>query len=151
MKKNTKSTVKTPAPATKILAPAPTPKPAIVPEPIPKPAIAPQVKKPAPAPVTAAAPKPAPAVAKPAAPATTIAATIDVGFGNALYIRGSGPGLSWGKGVPLTNAGSDQWSIALAGVDHPVMFKFLINDTQWSVGVDYEVPPGSSVRFSPVF
>jgi hypothetical protein len=37
-------------------------------------------------------------VAKPKAPAVTITAKIDVGFGNALFIRGSGAGLSWSKG-----------------------------------------------------
>src|SRR5579872_5239985 len=32
----------------------------------------------------------------------TIEAKIDVGFGNTLYLRGEGPGLSWTQGVPLT-------------------------------------------------
>src|SRR5690606_12500637 len=45
-------------------------------------------------------PKPTPAVVAPAKD-TVIVAKIDVGFGNALYLRGDGPGLSWSKGVPM--------------------------------------------------
>jgi hypothetical protein len=170
MKKTPKITDKTPAPANKIIAPAPTPKPAPIPVPVSKPAVVPKVKKPAPAPAPASVPAsasvaaavsvpapapvssaPAAAAPKPAPAATTISATIDVGFGNGLYIRGSGPGLSWNIGIPLTNGGSDQWSVVLSGATQPVTFKFLINDSQWSVGEDYAIAPGSSVSFTPVF
>jgi hypothetical protein len=34
-----------------------------------------------------------------AKPVTTIEAKIDVGFGNNLFVRGEGPGLSWEKGT----------------------------------------------------
>ena len=40
--------------------------------------------------------------ARSSAKPVTIEAKIDVGFGNALYMRGEGLGLSWTQGVPLT-------------------------------------------------
>jgi hypothetical protein len=107
------------------------------------------------APVKATLPKPvaAPAVkAVPASVATTkIVAQIDVGFGNTLYVRGEGAGLSWEKGVPLDCIADDQWSLSLSETSRPVVFKFLINDLTWSLGEDYVVQPGSSVALTPTF
>jgi hypothetical protein len=108
------------------------------------------VKKPAAAPVKRAA---APAVKKPAAKSapTVITALIDVGFGNALYVRGEGAGLSWDAGVLLDCAADDQWTISLAAADKPVVFKLLINDSNWSVGPDYVAEPGKKVTVTPTF
>ena len=39
----------------------------------------------------------------------TIQAKIDVGFGNTLYMRGEGRGLSWNRGVPLTCVNRSTW------------------------------------------
>jgi len=107
------------------------------------------------APVKATLPKPvaAPAVkAVPASVATTkIVAQIDVGFGNTLYVRGEGAGLSWEKGVPLDCIADDQWSLSLSETSRPVVFKFLINDLTWSLGEDYVAQPGSSVALTPTF
>jgi hypothetical protein len=54
-------------------------------------------KKPAKA-VVKTTPVPAAKVA-PTTVVTTISASFDVGFGNALYVRGEGAGLSWDKGL----------------------------------------------------
>jgi len=83
--------------------------------------------------------------------ATKIIALIDVGFGNTLYVRGEGPGLSWDKGVPLDCVIDDQWTFALKGVTKPVVFKLLINDLSWSAGEDYSVKPGESLTVTPTF
>ncbi len=99
------------------------------------------------APVAAPAVKVAPAYVS----TTKIVAQIDVGFGNALYVRGEGSGLGWEKGVPLDCIADDQWSLALAETSRPVVFKFLINDLTWSLGEDYVVQPGSSVVLTPEF
>src|SRR5208283_3751628 len=108
MKKNTK-TVKTPAPATKLTAQAPARKSTV----------APKIKKPAaPLPVAPAV------VAKPKGIRVTITAKVDVGFGNSLFIRGDGAGLSWSKGTLLDCVSSDTWSIVLPSVDKPLAFKF---------------------------
>jgi hypothetical protein len=92
----------------------------------------------------------APAV-KAAAGATTIVAQLDVGFGNTLYIRGEGPGLSWEAGVPLDCVADDKWSISLQDAARPVVFKLLVNDLTWSSGEDYVAQPGSSVVIVPTF
>jgi len=95
----------------------------------------------------------APAVKTSAAklPATAITALIDVGFGNTLYVRGEGPGLSWDVGVPLDCAADNKWTIALPGTGKAVIYKFLINDLSWSAGPDYVTEPGSAVTVEPTF
>ena len=87
----------------------------------------------------------------PTAVVTTISANIDVGFGNALYIRGEGSGLSWDNGLRMECVADDRWSITLGESARPFVFKFLINDEAWCVGDDYTVAPGSSITLSPVF
>lgn len=82
---------------------------------------------------------------------TTISAVIDVGFGNALFIRGEGPGLSWEKGRPLECVADDRWSITVGELSKPISFKFLLNDQTWCAGTDYVVEPGRSVTLEPVF
>jgi hypothetical protein len=136
MKKATTKPAASPAPATKSASAAKVPKPA--------------AKKKAAAPAPASA---APAVqavaAKPVE--TVITAQIDVGFGNQLYIRGEGPGLSWDKGVLMECVASDQWRVALPESARPVVFKFLVNDLSWSAGDDYKAEPGTSVTLTPSF
>jgi len=84
-------------------------------------------------------------------PATFISAQIDIGFGNHLTVRGSGPGLSWDKGLVMDNVGSNLWTVALAKAAKPVTFKVLVNDLSWSAGADYVVAPGKSVTIFPAF
>jgi hypothetical protein len=93
---------------------------------------------------------PAAAVLPPAV-VTTISAQVDVGFGNALYLRGEGPGLSWTQGVRMECVADDRWSLALGEAARPFVFKFLINDEKWSAGPDYTVSPGTTVTLSPTF
>jgi len=95
---------------------------------------APTVKKTAPRPVV-----------------TTLSARIDVGFGNTLYLRGEGPGLSWERGVVMECAGDDKWTLVLRESDRPLVFKFLVNDEVWSLGEDYVAKPGASAVFTPLF
>ena len=45
----------------------------------------------------------------------------------------------------------DRWSIALGEAARPFVFKFLINDENWSLGDDYVVAPGSSITLTPMF
>lgn len=134
------------AAAKPVVKKAPAKKAAAAPAPVVAPAAPaklPAAKKP-----KTAAPK---AVAKPAPVTTTIVAVIDVGFGNSLTLRGEGPGLSWEVGVPLECVADDRWSITLPESAQPVVCKLLLNDSDWSVGDDYTVLPGSSVVLSPKF
>jgi hypothetical protein len=96
----------------------------------------------------------APAVKAPARESiasTTVVAQVDVGFGNQLFIRGEGAGLSWDKGVELENIAADRWQAVLQGATTPVVFKLLINDQVWSIGDDFVVAPGNTAVFSPLF
>lgn len=142
-KSNTKSS-KSPAPATKS-APS-----AVKTAPAAKAAVS--KTKAATSPVVPATP--AVAVVKPVTPTkvvTTITALIDVGFGNTLYLRGDGPGLSWDKGIPLESVASDRWTIVLPESGRPVIFKFLLNDVTWCTGEDFTVAPGTSITLTPLF
>ncbi|WP_221029470.1 hypothetical protein [Actomonas aquatica] len=82
---------------------------------------------------------------------TVVTAKINIGFGNTMHLRGSGPGLSWDGGVPMNCAGDDEWTITLSGATAPIVFKFLVNDLTWSVGDDFVVEPGSTVVLEPSF
>jgi hypothetical protein len=164
MKKNTsKPAAKSPAPAMKV-APAAKPTLAVtkvtpVEKSVAKSAPKTLAKKKvvAPAAVTpavvaqVAAPTPAvkPVATKPVV--TTITAEIDIGFGNSLYLRGEGAGLSWDKGLLMTCVSDNQWQLSLGESARPIIFKFLVNDLSWSVGEDYTVAAGGSVTFVPTF
>ena len=144
IKKTTSKTAKSPAPATK---PARTPakKAAATPA-----APAAQPIALAVAALSVAAPKTVKAVATKAV-TTTIRACIDVGFGNSLYVRGEGPGLSWDKGVLMECRGQDQWQISFGESSRPFLVKVLVNDQTWSTGPDYTVPCGVSLTLAPQF
>ena len=114
-------------------------------------------RKKGPAPTAAEEPKPLPPTLPTAKSAdsgkqtVTIEAKIDVGFGNALYVRGEGPGLSWDKGIMMDCVADDKWVITLSDAAKPVVFKFLLNDITWCVGNDCTVDPGASMTTVPVF
>jgi hypothetical protein len=104
---------------------------------------------------TAAAPaKAAPAPVKSAAATTTtpvtIEAKIDVGFGNKLFVRGQGGGLSWERGLPLENVDSKTWRL-IVPAQAPVQFKLLINDSVWAQGEDLVAAPGKKIEVTPAF
>src|SRR5437764_8058090 len=54
----------------------------------------------------------------------TIEAKIDVGFGNALYLRGEGEGLNWNQGIPLTCVDGTTWQWS-GKASEKVKFKLL--------------------------
>lgn len=81
----------------------------------------------------------------------TITAKIDVGFGNTLYVRGDGAGLSWDRGTPLVCQAADSWTIVLPSVAKPFSFKFVLNDQEWGAGKDYLAGPGDTVTVTPSF
>ena len=166
MKKTTsKPAAKSSAPATKaastakasavkapiVKAPVPVQKAASAVKPA-KPAVKlakPAVKTKTAAPVAAAAPAVKPVPTKPVV--TTVTAQIDIGFGNALFLRGEGAGLNWDTGLLMTCVNDHQWSVVLGESARPIVFKFLVNDLSWSAGEDYSVAAGSSVTLVPTF
>ena len=110
--------------------------------------------KTAPVPPTPPAPKVSAPAAKPV-PArpitTTIKARIDVGFGNALFIRGEGAGLSWDQGRAMECVADDLWRVSLPETTGAFTFKFLINDLTWSAGPDFSAASGATVTLVPEF
>lgn len=103
------------------------------------------------APAKKIAKKAAPGPAKGKVEKTTIIARVDVGFGNSLYIRGEGTGLSWDKGTPLENVGPYEWTFSTTQAKGDLTFKFLINDEMWAEGENITVAKGGTSISSPVF
>ena len=111
-------------------------------------------------PISAGIPEPAKSITLSASPKTaasstqngnktvTIVANIDVGFGNMLYLRGEGRGLSWNQGIPLTCVDSSTWKWSGEASD-ALKFKLLLNDAVWSKGEDLVVSPGQKLQISP--
>ena len=90
--------------------------------------------------------------AKPApSPTATVVAEIDIGFGNQLFIRGNGAGLSWDKGVLMTCVGNDRWEWSSDGLSSPITCKVVLNDTIWSEGDDLSLAPGETKVIRPAF
>jgi CxxC motif-containing protein len=79
-----------------------------------------------------------------------IIARVDVGFGNTLYVRGEGAGLSWKKGTALTNVTPYEWALS-SSKKGKVIFKFLINDELWAEGENITLQAGSESISSPTF
>jgi hypothetical protein len=113
------------------------------------------------APLPKSAPKalkaPAKKAAKPAKkqvgepPVTFISAQIDIGFGNHLFLRGEGPGLSWNRGLAMDCTGAGLWTASVKHATQPVVFKVLVNDLSWSSGDDFVAAAGQSVTVTPSF
>ena len=82
---------------------------------------------------------------------TTIIARVDIGFGNELYLRGEGGGLSWDRGVLMDCKDADEWNWTTDQASTGIVFKFLINDELWSLGEDLTVPAGGSSVTTPRF
>lgn len=82
---------------------------------------------------------------------TVVEAKIDVGLGNALFIRGQGDGLSWDKGKPLSCVDTSTWVWVSAQARDKIVFKLLLNDQIWAKGDDMVVKAGRKLEFTPVF
>jgi hypothetical protein len=121
-----------------------------VPATIAKAAKAPATVAKAPAKKTSAPAKTKPALAS-EPPATFISAKIDIGFGNHLYLRGTGPGLSWERGIAMDCVGTGLWTVTVKQATAPVAFKLLVNDLSWSTGEDFVAEPGQSITVTPLF
>lgn len=74
--------------------------------------------------------------------ATRLVATAYIGIGNRLFVRGSGPGLSWEKGIPLQFVSIGKWRWETAETAAPVRLKLYKND-------DVECPGLGTVVLDP--
>ena len=82
---------------------------------------------------------------------TVVQAKIDVGFGNSLFVRGQGDGLSWDKGLPLSCIDGSAWVWSTKQAKDKVVFKLLLNDQVWAKGEDVVVEAGRKIEIAPVF
>ena len=96
-------------------------------------------------------PRPAKKTVTTKATKVTISTKVDIGFGNTLFLRGEGKGLSWDQGVIMTCVADDEWSLTVAKSAQPRVFKFLINDEVWCTGEDYSLRSNQSGTFTPSF
>jgi len=81
---------------------------------------------------------------------TIIEAKIDVGFGNQLFLRGQGSGLSWDRGIPLECVDPKTWRLTFPA-EEKLLFKLLLNDSVWAKGEDVAITPGQRVEITPAF
>jgi hypothetical protein len=82
---------------------------------------------------------------------TSIIARIDAGFGNQLYVRGEGAGLSWEQGTALENTSPYEWVLTTTKATGEVTFKFVLNDEIWAEGDNLTVQAGGESISSPTF
>jgi len=86
-------------------------------------------------------------VTKPA----VVEAKVDVGFGNVVFIRGQGAGLSWEKGQALNCEDGTTWVWSSEETNEKAVFKLLLNDQVWAQGGDLVLEPGKTVSVAPAF
>lgn len=82
---------------------------------------------------------------------TSVTIRYDVGFGNALYLRGRGANLSWDKGVMLRNVNNDEWIWETDANFTNCEFKALINDNEYEIGENHLIKSGEIVQYTPDF
>ena len=82
---------------------------------------------------------------------TVVEARIDVGLGNALFIRGQGDGLTWDKGQRLECIGAGTWIWKTVQAREKIVFKLLLNDMLWAQGEDLVLEAGRRLEVVPSF
>lgn len=83
---------------------------------------------------------------------TEIVADVDIGWGNKLFIRGEGCGLSWEKGVPMQNIENHLWYWKCPGkCPENFQYKLLINDHIWALGENLTANRGTKNFTEPSF
>ncbi len=71
---------------------------------------------------------------------TRIVVHFDTGPGHHLYIRGQGAGLSWDRGLPMSNEGKDIWIWETkTNIPDDCQFKILIDDQRFEEGPNHQL------------
>ena len=83
---------------------------------------------------------------------SAVVASVFIGIGNKPFIRGSGAGLNWDKGIAMefVEIGKWQW-IAPADLDEPVELQLFRNDEDADSTGKYTLVSGQQLDLSPVF
>lgn len=82
---------------------------------------------------------------------TRVVVSFDVGFNNAIYIRGSGANLSWDKGIMLQNTQPNEWVWETNLPFNSCEFKVLINDENYECGENHRLTCGNCIAYAPYF
>lgn len=82
---------------------------------------------------------------------TKVIVKFDVGFNNAVHIRGHGGGLNWEKGKLMKNTGTDTWVWETDLPCENCEFKVLINDERFENGQNHRLNNGKTVQYTPNF
>lgn len=83
---------------------------------------------------------------------SAITASVLIGIGNKPYLRGSGGGLSWERGVVMDFEEIGKWGwLAPADFDTPIEFQIFCNDADPDRKGKYTLEPGQKLEISPVF
>jgi hypothetical protein len=84
--------------------------------------------------------------------ATRLLVTAYIGIGNRLFIRGTGPGLSWDKGVPLQFVSIGKWRWESNDASEPMEFKLYKNDEIECVALGAQsLDPGQQQEVTAAF
>lgn len=84
--------------------------------------------------------------------ATRLLVTAYIGIGNRLFIRGSGPGLSWEKGAPLQFVSIGKWRWETNDASAPVQFKLYKNDDVLCAALgEQRIEPGHQQEVTAAF
>lgn len=83
---------------------------------------------------------------------SAVVASVFIGIGNKPFVRGSGAGLNWDKGIAMefVEIGKWQW-IPPAELDEPVELQLFRNDEDADSTGKYTLEPGQQLDLSPVF
>lgn len=83
--------------------------------------------------------------------ATTLIAQVLIGIGNKPFVRGTGPGLSEDKGVPMEFLEIGKWQWVAPDSDEPVVARIYKNDEVPMDDAPIEIPPGQRRSVAPRF
>jgi len=84
--------------------------------------------------------------------ACALTARVLIGIGNKPFVRGTGPGLSNDKGVPMEFVEIGQWRwVAPTAVKEAISIRILKNDEVPAAGEPITLHPGQSLEINPVF
>ena len=83
---------------------------------------------------------------------SAVVASVFIGIGNKPFVRGSGAGLNWDKGIAMefVEIGKWQW-IPPAELKEPVELQLFRNDEDVDSSGKYTLEPGHQLDLSPVF
>ena len=83
---------------------------------------------------------------------SAVIASVFIGIGNKPFVRGSGAGLNWDKGIAMEFLEIGKWKwISSTELKEPVELQLFRNDEDADSSGKYTLEPGQQLNISPVF